>query len=49
MMSNKTGAKLHAILPRKGNKAVVVRRADLKERLLHDFNDMKFEALTAPY
>ena len=48
-MSNKTYAKLHAILPRKGNKAVVFRRADLKERLLHDFNDMKFEALTAPY
>ena len=45
---NKTCAKLHAILPRKGD-AIDLRRADLKERLLHDFNDMKFEALTAPY
>jgi hypothetical protein len=29
--------------------AIYLRRADLKERLLYDFNDMKFEALTAPY
>ena len=29
--------------------AIDLRRANLKERLLHDFNDMKFEALTAPY
>ena len=29
--------------------AIDLRRADLKERLLYDFNDMKFEALPAPY
>ena len=29
--------------------SIDLRRADLKERLLYDFNDMKFEALPAPY
>ena len=29
--------------------SIDLRHADLKVRLLYDFNDMKFEALPAPY
>jgi hypothetical protein len=49
----KFSARLHVILARDARTGVVIRRGPSKSvaviGCLHDFRDMKFEALVAPY